>query len=337
MFITSNGARSHLIVVKVVLVVALLIGAPLAAIASGDAEDGGEFPTRTIEVIVPWGAGGSTDVLARALAPYLEEYLGESITVVNKPGANGTIATSEFKNTRADGHTVLFNAVGNFTIQPFLRELNYDLDDFKGVIGLTTEPIIIGANADSGYESLEDLVADYQSTGAELNYGASAVGALPHLSQAAFFMEAGIGAAVVPHDGGGPAVTALLGGHVDTAAAHPGEIMPQVDAGEITALGVFSGERIDSAPDVPTVQEQGYDVGVFEVWKFVLVPGDTPDAVVQALHDGFESAFNDPDFQQEAERLRLNINAISGAEVMERLAEQQGSFQPVVESLDLQS
>jgi tripartite-type tricarboxylate transporter receptor subunit TctC len=265
----------------------------------------------------------------------LEERLGQPVNIVNQAGANGTVATAEAARARPDGYTIVIDAVGVFTIQPLLREVQYSLDDFRGVSGISTEQILLVVNANSPWHTFEDLVEELQGTDRAITYGHSGSGALPHLSQAALLQAAGIQGRAVPFEGGGPAITALLGGHVDMAADHPPGVMQHVESGQLRVLGIMSSERFEQMPDVPTFREQGYDTGDFEVWKFVLVPSGTPDEVTQTLSDAFAWALSQPQWLELTERLNFTNLPIDGEEVVKRLRDQTGNYEDVVEQLGL--
>jgi len=241
-----------------------------------------KYPIKPIKFICPWAAGGSSDTTLRAFASIAKDYFGQPLVVVNRAGAGGTIATTEVKGAKPDGYTIMLDAVGVFTTQPKTREVSYSLDDFQTVIGLSYEPIVLAVHSNSGYKSLDDL----KSAKKNIKYGSSGTGSLPHLAQAAFFKKAGIEATNIPYKGGAPAITALLGRHVDTVAAHPGELLPYVRSGDLLMLGVFSPERYNLIPDVPTFKEQGYDLD-FSVWKFILTPKGVDPEIVKILHDKF--------------------------------------------------
>ncbi|WP_052345735.1 tripartite tricarboxylate transporter substrate binding protein [Paucisalibacillus sp. EB02] len=300
--------------------------------ASGDKELSGEdFPSETIEIVVPWSAGGSSDQTARALAEAMSNVVDQNVVVVNREGAGGTIATTEVATQQPDAHTILFDAVGVFTTQPHLTEVQYSIDDFSAIKGLTYEPIVLVVNADSPWETLDDLIAD---TDTRITYAHSGAGGLPDLAQVGFFHQAGIEAESVAYEGQNPAITALLGGHVDTAAAHPGGIMQHVESGDLRILGIFSPERFEDLPDVPTFEEKGFPIDM-SVWKFLLVSKETPDDVVAKLEEIVDEAMKSPGYQEFLETANLTPQEISGDEVMERLQAQHEEHGAVIEKMGL--
>ncbi|MGD9156124.1 MAG: tripartite tricarboxylate transporter substrate binding protein, partial [Bacillota bacterium] len=241
--------------------------------------------------------------------------LGQPLVVVNRNGAGGTIATSETKVARADGYTLLLDAVGVFTTQPKMRDVSYKLDDFKAIIGLSYEPIVLAVNPNSKFKSFEDLEKAQKA----IKYGGNAVGSLPHIGGMDLFAKAKIKADHVPFSGGNTGgLVALLGEHVDVAPAHPSEIIPHIKNGSLKAIGILSPERYYMLKDVPTFKEQGYDVD-YSVWKFILVPKGVDPRIVKYLNDKFGEMMKDPKFVKFSKNNNLDMNPISGEKVMKKL------------------
>ena len=245
--------------------IAVIIAAVLLALTVMSVGAEGSKKAAQNELKFPTKPLGSCCRGRRAAAPTscsgpwraLPKYFGQPMIIVNRDGAGGTIGAAEFVKADPDGYNIAMLAIGLFTTQPFMRDVQYTLDDFEGIIGLSYEPIIMVVHKDSPYNSIEDLVADAKKSGKSFKYGSSGTGSLPHLSQAAFFGMAGIKADVVAFAGGGPTVTALLGKHVDVAAAHPTEILPFVQDGQLK-MRRLAGTGSASGPEGRTdVQGEG--------------------------------------------------------------------------------
>ncbi|OCN01883.1 hypothetical protein A7X67_03075 [Clostridium sp. W14A] len=278
------------------------------------------FPKKPITFIVPWAAGGTSDGQVRAIASLGQKYFGVSCSVVNRDGAGGTIATTEFANTKADGYMVCLEACGVFTTQPFIKNnIKYSMDDFKPIIGTTIEPIVMVASKVSGIKSLDDL----KKRSGTVSYGFSGAGSLPQLSQQKFFEMSGIKSSPVPFGGSAPTITALLGSHVDVAAAHPGEIAQYVKSGDMIPLGIFSPERDsrESLKNIPTFKEQGYDIDM-SVWKFLMVPKDTPDDIANYLTDTLTKIEKDPEFTKYCENNTLAISGYQPDEIVKKIKDE---------------
>jgi len=274
---------------------ALLAGmaaTPVAAIAACSGVQGGadavsaDFPTRAVDFLIPFDPGGSGDLVSRALCKAAEEPLGESFAITNKPGANGAVGLKELLAGDADGYTISLAVKSLFAITPLAVD---DPDavviaDFRLITTLTQEAYVLVVHADSDYQTLEDLLS-----ASSVNYATTGVGTGSQLSAQLLFTGAGVDATDVPFDGGAPAVTALLGQDVDAVSASLAETMPQIEAGELRAVAVFSEERSPFLQDVPTALEAGYNV-VVDQRRFVLAPAEVPDEAVGVLTLAFEEA-----------------------------------------------
>jgi len=290
------------------------------------------YPQKPIKIIIPWAAGGSTDMIGRALSAVAEKYLGQPLVVVNRAGAAGTIAVTEVKGAKPDGYTVLLAAIGLFTTQPKMRHVEYALDDFEPVIGVSYEPIILVTNPESGYKSLDDL----KNSGKTIKYSSSGTGGLNHLAQAALYKKMGIKADHVPCKGDAPAIMALLGNHVDSTVAHPANLLPYLKSGKLLFLGVFSPERCNLMKDVPTLKEQGYDLD-FSVSKFILVPKGVDTSIIKILHDKFFDIMKDPEFTKFTKNTHLEITPISGEKLLEKLRREIINTGRIIDDLGLTS
>lgn len=317
--------RNRLMVATLVvaLIVALLSGCAEPKPTSTNGKDTSKpqvkFPEHEVTMVVPWAAGGSADTLARLVSKYAEKYLGKPIVVTNRDGAGGTIATTEVAKAKPDGYTLIFEAVGIYTTQPHVKNVNYKLSDFDGIIGLSRAPILVAARADAPWKNMKELIDDYKSSGKELKYGHPGAGGLPHLAQLDLYRKAGIKAAAVPFNGGAQLLPALLGGNVDVIFGHPSELLPHVKAGKVRLLGVFSGARQSEVPDVPTMKEQvGYET-VWEVYQFLMAPKGLPAEVKAKLEDAFKKTMDDPEFKKAMETAQITPLYLSGDELVKRL------------------
>lgn len=257
--------------------------------ASGSAD----YPTKSVNLTAPSSAGGSTDLISRALASSLEEPLGQSVVVENKPGANTAVGTKEVLNSEADGYSTVLAAESLFAITPLFVEdpEAATMEDMAVVAPVSVEEYILVVNKDSGISTLEELLEKD-----DIKYATSGAGTGGQFGQAALFSLAGKEATDVPFDGGSAAVTAVLGNHADATATQLAEVKPQIDAGELVPLAVFTAERSEYFPDVPTVEEAGYDVDVVQR-RWIAVPKDTPEEAVAKLTESVETAKDSQEFQ----------------------------------------
>ncbi len=247
-----------------------------------------------------------------------DEYFGVNMVVQNSGGAGGTVATTEFKNAAPDGYTLCQEAIGVFTLQPFVREVSYTIDDFIPVAALSNEPIIMIAGKDSGITSVDDLLEMDSVT-----YGFSGSGSLMELSQKQFFGMAGVEATGISYDGSSPTIAALLGGHIDVCTGHPGEVMQYVESGDAVAIGIFNDERDprENLKDIPTFKEMGYDV-TMSVWKFLMLPAGTPEDVVTKVTETLTAITETDEYKEFCDANQLLPLTLTTEEMVERINEE---------------
>lgn len=252
------------------------------------------FPQRPITLVVPWGAGGGSDIIARALAIPLEKELGKPVIVTNKPGGSGTVGTSFVAHSRPDGYTIgLINNTG-LIHQIHYGGLDYKRTDLTPLCLFLRVPVFLIVNSASPVKNLDDYIKAAKEKDGQLTLGVAAVGGGTHLPIEGFFEAAGIQTQPMPFKGGGSGVmTALVGNHIDSAVAHPSEVYGQFKAGNVRILGVLDETRLEAYPDVPTFKEQGYNV-TGQVWRSFLAPKGTPQDVQDILVKALEKATKDP-------------------------------------------
>ncbi|ADH67920.1 ABC transporter substrate-binding protein [Nocardiopsis dassonvillei] len=281
---------------------------------SGGGSAGGEFPRGPITVMVGQDPGGSTDLIARALADGAQEGLGVALPVVNTPGANGALAANELASQEPDGQNLLVINASLTAITPLAvsEEEAVDIADYEVVTGVSRDDYVLVTAASSDYDTLQDLV----DSGDEVDYGTTGVGTGSQLSQALLFEQAGIPGTPVPFDGGSPTLTAVLGEQVDVASVQLGEAIAQIEAGEITPLATFAEERNQYLPDVPSAVEAGYDVRVSQ-YRAVVAPQGTPEEVVERLRTAFTEVFASDAYQEFNENNLLTPHELEPAELTE--------------------
>jgi len=212
---------------------------------------------RNIEIVVPYPAGGVTDVTARIVADGMSKALGQTVVVINKDGAAGTLGTAAVAGAPADGHTLGYSAMGTITGQPHLRsDLRYSVASFDYICQVTATITAIVVPADSPYRLLNDLLEQARRTPGKLTYGHPGPGSIPHLQMIDLASRAGVSFTAVPFRGDAPARNALMGKHIDTLMSGDAGAI-----GNLRALAIIAGERMASLPDVPTTQELGWGEG----------------------------------------------------------------------------
>ncbi len=275
---------------RVVPVLFALVAAPVAlAPAALHAQD---WPNRPIRFIVPYPAGGSTDVGARVIGEYVARALGQQVVVENKSGGSGTIGFEFAAKSAPDGYTVLIGP-DQVTSAPHVFKVNFDpLKDFLPVIQLSRQPVVLAVHPKLGVSTVADLVA-LAKRQPGLSYATSGVGSQQHLTAEWFAKIAGIKLEHVPYRGGGQAINDLLAGHVTVASLGSTPLIPHYKAGTIRLLAQSTAARSPSLPDVPTYQEAGIKDLVLDQWLGVLVPAGTPRQIVARLNAEMNKALGD--------------------------------------------
>jgi tripartite-type tricarboxylate transporter receptor subunit TctC len=265
------------------------------------------YPSRPIRLVVPQSPGGSTDQVARPLAKYLGDALGQSVVVDNRAGAGSVIGTDIVAKAAPDGYTLLAVAA-SFTISPALyKQLPYDVErDFAPVTMISAFPNILVVHPSLPVTSVAELFSYLRKNPGKANYSSSGIGTGTHLSMELLKHLAGIDMVHVPYKGGAPSVNALLAGEVQVTLATISTAMPHVKSGRLRALAVTSRQRVGLLPDVPTLDEAGVKGYEYSSWIGLLAPAKTPRAVVEKLGAEAARAARTPEMRK--------VLALEGAE-----------------------
>lgn len=244
------------------------------------------WPAHPIKLLVPFPAGSSPDLIARAVAEPLASALGQAIVVDNRPGAGGNVGTGMVAKADPDGYTLLFTIQGPLVTAPLLnKHLNYDPQrDLTPVSLVATSPNLLVVDPKLGASSVADLVRIARQRKGELNYGSVGNGSASHLAMELFKTRSGSDLVHVPYQGFPQIVNAMLAGEIQAAFMVPGIAMSQVRAGKLKALGVTTLGRVGALPDIPTLAEQGYAGFEAISWQAVLAPAKTPKPIVDRLN-----------------------------------------------------
>jgi len=262
----------------------------------------GGYPAKTITMIVPAAAGGTTDLAARMAAQALAPVIGQSVVVDNKGGGNGSIAASLVKRAEADGYTLLMQYSGYHVISPHLTKARiWEQGDFQPVANVLSAPQIIVVRSELPVKTLAELVAYAKANPGKLNYASSGNGSLQHVTGAMLEQQAGIKMVHVPYKGTGPALQDLLGGQVDLTFGTAPPFMPHVQSGKLRVLAVTGTQRLPSLPDAPTTAEAGYAGVNATSWFAVFAPAATPKPVIDKLTADLKKVVENPAFKQKAQ------------------------------------
>jgi tripartite-type tricarboxylate transporter receptor subunit TctC len=264
------------------------------------------YPNKEVEIVVPWAAGGATDMVFRAISTVFPKHAnGQPLIIKNIPGGGAVPGTMEFLKGRPDGYTLLGIATPIIT-KIHMSEVPFDTDSFAPVIMVVENPCIIMVPANSPYQNLNEFVDAAKANPGKISIGNGGAGGGTHLVALAFENHVGAEFLHVPFGGGGPSVTAAVGGHVDSINVSAPEGFTNVDAGQLRVLGVLGEERLERFPDAPTALEQGIDFSM-AMWRGVAAPAGTPEDLIKTIHDIFLACIEDPEFLAQAEDMGLRV------------------------------
>jgi len=289
----------------------LVIAAPYHAAAQEP------FPTRPISLVAPFPPGGVADLMARPVAAAMEKLLKSPVVVVNKTGAAGAVGMSFVANSKPDGYTLLM-ALSSISIIPeadklFDRKPAYTMDQLTPVALISADPTVLVVRSDRPWKSVKEFVEDAKKRPGEISYSSSGVYGTLHMAMEMFTHAAGINLKHVPYAGAGPALTALLGGHVDTLASGPAVVIPHIKGGKLRPLAGWGTKRVASLPDVPTFKELGYDAE-FYIWAGLFAPRGTPEPVMKRIRESVRQAVNTAEFKSAMEKLATPIAYLDAPE-----------------------
>jgi len=270
-----------------------------------------QYPSKPVTMIVPFPPGGVADIVGRPLAAQMEKALRQPVVVVNRTGAGGAVGMAAVAKSAPDGYTILM-ALSSISIFPVSdriqgKQPSYEMKDFAPIALITADPTVLVVGADSPWKTLKDFVATAKAYPGQINYSSSGVYGTLHVAMEIFANAAGIKLFHVPYQGGGPAVTALLGGQVHALASGPAAAIGQIKGGKMRALASWSTERLPLLPDIPTFKELGYDAE-FYIWSGVLAPAATPTPVVDRLRAAVREAANSPEFKGAMQKVSTPVS-----------------------------
>ncbi len=264
---------------------------------------GGVYPDRPIRLIVPNGAGGSTDLVARVLAQKMSASLGQQIVVDNRGGAGGVIGTEMVARAAPDGYTLLTGTVGNLAISPHLHaKLGYDaIADFAPISQISAAAYMMLVSVALPVKSMRDFTVLAQSRPGKIFYASAGVGTGSHLATELFLSVAGIKVGHVPYKSGGAMITSVMADETQLTLGGIPVSLPQIRAGRVKALAVTTARRVAVAPDVPTLVDAGYPAAVATTWTGMLAPAGTPRAIVALLNAEVVKALQSQDVRSKLE------------------------------------
>lgn len=310
---------------------ALAIATALPLTASAQTSN---YPQRSIELVVPYAAGGGADVMARAFSASAVKHFPQSIVVVNKPGAAGVIGWNDVINAKPDGYKIALTTV-EITFLSYLGLAKFSWDELRPIAKLNADPAVVVVRGDAPYTTLEQFLEAAKKADANVRIGNAGQGSMWHLAAVALADKAGATLNHIPYGGGAPAIAALLGGHIDAVIASAPEVAAQVNAGKLRALGVMSNKRIKGFEQVPTLKERNFDL-VLGTWRGLAVPKNTPTDVVNALKTAAAKTMQEPALRAIMEKQNFTTDTYEDAATFEAsMARESAYIQQIASKVDL--
>ena len=284
---------------RLLLPLPVLASFALLAGAAHAQAPGSTYPAAPIKIIVGYAAGGGTDIVARAMSPFLSRALGQPVIVDNKPGAGGAAGANFVARSRPDGYTVLISSASSVTISPAISsKIGYTQKDFVPVAQISIAPLVIAVNKELGVRSVQELVKVAKAEPGRLNYASSGQGSGPHLAGVFFSQVAGTQMVHVPFKSGAPAVLSVMANDTQVTFATTPSVLESIRAGKLVGLAVTTRDRSPDMPELPGTVEAGLPRYEIFQWNGVFVPAGTPPDIVKKLYDATASAMNQPEVKK---------------------------------------
>jgi tripartite-type tricarboxylate transporter receptor subunit TctC len=293
-----------------------------------------EYPERNITVIVPFPAGGASDMTARLISGKLAERVKQPVTIDNRGGANGALGSVALKQAPADGYTLLIGSIGVFAINPALfKDLRYDPQKDFDLLSLAVRtPNVLVANPNYPANNVRELIEQLKQNPGKVTFASSGTGSSDHLTAALFWQKTGTTGIHVPYRGGGPAINDLIAGHANVSFQNLGAIAAQVKGGRLKALAVTSNQRVAALPDVPTMAEAG--VAGLEVfsWQAAAAPRGLPAAIRARLEAELAASAKDPEVKAKFEAVGFDVVGSNGSQFASFVADEISRWKTVIET-----
>jgi tripartite-type tricarboxylate transporter receptor subunit TctC len=296
----------------VVVALLLALGLPLVTAAQEP------YPSRPITLVAPFPPGGVADLTARPVAAAMEKVLKNPVGVVNKTGAAGAVGMQFVATSKPDGYTLLL-ALSSISIIPeadkiFDRQPAFTVDQFAPIALISADPTILVVRAESPWKTAKEFIEDAKKRPGQISYSSSGIYGTLHMAMELLSHAAGIKLRHIPAAGAGPALTAILGGHVDALASGPAVVIPHIKSGKLRALAGWGDKRVAALPEVPTFKELGYPEAEFYIWAGLFAPKGTPEPVLAKLREASRAAVAEPEFKAAMDKLETPIVFKQGQE-----------------------
>ena len=303
--------------------------------AMGGTAAAADFPARQIELIVPFQPGVGTDGVARAFSDSARKHMPQSVVVINKPGASGAIGWMDMINAKPDGYKLAVVTVELVTLKPMgLAKFTYD--DVTPILQFNADQAAITVRADAPWNTIEEYLAAAKKEPGKMGVGNAGNGSIWHFAATALGEKTGIKFNHIPFQGAGPAVLALMGGHVDSVSVSPAEVAQQLKAGKLKMLTVMAEKRLANFDKVPTLKEKGIDLSI-GTWRGIAGPKNMPPEVVTYLKTAAKKTIDEPAFQEVLSKQNLGFVYADGNAFREAMIRDTAFFTDMVKLLDMKN
>lgn len=282
-----------------------------AGLVAGSQAMAADYPTKNINMIVPFSAGGGNDTFVRALQPLLEEQLGETLVIRNIAGGGGAVGMSRAVASEPDGYTLLAASNAMLTLEA-MGNVAFTHDDFDFLAKIVEEPYLIAVSSESPYQDIGSLVEATSSD--SIRVGTSGVGSSAYITGNAIANRTGANFNLIPYPGGSEAISAAMGGHVEAVVLGGAELRSAIESGRLNALATTYAERSDNLPEVPTFQESGYDL-TLTVWRGIVGPKGMPSEVADQWVAAIQQIVEDGSYEETANNLGTELAPLYGDEL----------------------
>ena len=311
------------------------VGAGALVMGMGGMASAADFPARQIELIVPFQPGGGTDGVARAFGEAARKHIPQSVVVINKPGASGAIGWTDMINAKPDGYKLAVVTVELVTLKPMgLAKFSYD--DVTPIIQFNADQAAITVRADAPWNTIEEYLAAAKKEPGKMGVGNAGNGSIWHFAATALGDKTGIKFNHIPFQGAGPAVLALMGGHVDSVAVSPAEVAQQLQAGKLKMLTVMADQRLKNFDKVPTLKEKGIDLTI-GTWRGIAGPKNMPPEVVNFLKTAAKKTVDEPSFQEVLSKQNLGFVYRDDKGFRDQMAKDATYFTDLIKILDMKN
>ena len=310
---------------------ALALGFALAPIGA-DAQDA--WPSRTITFVVPYAAGGYTDLVARLTARYVEKALGKPVVIENRAAAGGIVGTQAVASAAPDGYTFCVCSIGAISVAPFAQKVGYDpVQDLApvGIISSIVQAVIV--KKDLPVKTLTEFVSHAKANPGKLNYGSSGAGGLTHYSVELFQARTGTKVVHIPFKGGAQSTAAVLAGEVDFSFANMTDALPQIETGLVRGLAVTSRERSPYFPDLPSVHETIIPDFVVETWNAIMAPAKTPEPIIRKMSEVLIRMADDPDAKETMRKAGASTVKTTPEQFRAQIQQEMAQWQPLIKEI----